>query len=428
MKKKYMLFLTGCILALTLSACGKQAEAPAEEAAVEESVEAPSEDTSEEAPVVGEALNQYLSNVGDMSDAWGGTLGVATMTIDNTYTFAQVNGAPPSGYSLAYFKIGDETSSTVGDLTRIPNEGVFTVAYLPENITNTSDERLIEMKFGVPYDVSKNPRQNNLDQVPLGEFKIQEVTFNVHKSNGEETGVGLSVPGFTNSVLTKDDMLTAFGSDNMLSDASSSIEFAKAGSVYTNTITGNFIENGLLTKVNFVYDVNYGIDVTMLGDAAANLGNFQNFVEGLDPGTYYAVYREGGKTAKYVFIAAPDSLDANGHCYSASVYGIWGGVIHDYTNGGFVNSSQIDEMPIKVSSIGNIMCASATQIVNIYVDNNDGAVSVASSGSYSADENGNPIYEINMAGNVSSEADSTNFDAMVQEYEQANSLTFVMKE
>ena len=441
MKRKVIAIILLTLSMLTFASCGKKEDA-AEDTQADAIADAMStfgdpegQATPEEEPQEQVTPNHFIQNVAELADPWSGTIAIGDLVLDGKKTFDDIQRIMPSTYSLAYVKVerGDgapaEATTAIGDPTTIvPKSGEFEAAYAPTGITNASDARMIKFVFGVPYDTAGNPRHLNKGKWSIDKFKVQEIKFMVHRTDGSETGVGFTVPGFNACVSTKEDMTKAFGTETKIAEASNNIKFYKEGTPF-NDIRGSFVEGdetGNLTEVSVMYDVNFGEDLTLIGVTGSNLGNFGSFVENVPAGNYYGFYRDDMQKPIYAFEAEPDAVDqTNLVAYSVAVTGLRGGVYYSYD---YVNSSQVDNMPVKMPDAEHLFVASADQVIKIKINVEDGVLEVESMASrlYS-EEDGSTYYEITNGDETVTGEESTEFDAMMSEYEAAAPISVELK-
>lgn len=433
MKKRFLFLIILCLSLTSLVACKKSDEDTSVEEQVETSdvsTDVAADDSSDEDEEL--LVNQYISNIGDLEDSYSGYVGVGTMMLDGTQTYGSIKDIIPTNYKLIYAKIDDTNTGFINDDNMVPKQGYFDIAYAPEGVSDASDPRVIIFTFETPYDAEKNSQHRNLNNSPLVDYKLSQVKFCPHKSNGKETGVGLTLPGFKAPVNTKDDLMSALGSDTCISQASNSVTFNKPNTTYKE-IVGEFISidvdgetKDYLQVVTLSYNVNFNEDLTNVNGDNIELGSLQSIYDSMEYGQYYAVIRDTDGNPMYLFVAEPENVNTDDMtAYVANMYGV---INNEPMSFATVSSSADDNYPIKISSDGYIYCASKDMALKIGIDTDNGALSVEKQCYRDYDENGNPLYYVvDATGATTQVTTSASLDSLINDYRNAIIINFDLK-
>lgn len=359
--------------------------------------------------------NTYLDYVGSLVDPWSGVVGIGSLYVEPSNTYADVLSMMASGYNEIYAMVDGVQSVGIDDSSMSTQSGRIEVAFAPDGITNVQDTRVIRFLFSVAGGVP--------DGVPVSEYKLDTVMFNVHDNAGNETGVGLTVPEYQDTVLTRADLKSAFGEGFVIGEISSSIEFNNQDSPLFG-ISAEYDSSDRIVRVMFEFDVDY--DESGSAGDAADYGVFSDFYDAsVNPGSYFGVYPVDGN-AMYAFVSEDGSGIADSKAYSVNVWGIHEGEFYNY---GTVGSSMENQTPLRISTDGQYLyCADVGVFVKIWIDSENGQLVAQKQVVASQDDAGNAVYDVydngEFTGTVTESAD---WDAISDEYAAAQDVVVYQK-
>ena len=436
MKKKFLYVLLAVSCVSLFTGCKKQGDGAEGEQTgeqvgeVADAVDGMSETgEAQEGVVQSEGrTNAYISTIGEMEDPYCGTIGVEQFRVDRGDTYENILNSGMS-YKLIYSRVDGVDSGDLDNLYTVPHNGTFSVAFAPDGITNVTDPSVIEFTFGVPYDMEKNDEHYNVENTPLAEFILQNVTFRVHDVADNQTGNGLSIPGYPSAVLTKDDIIIALGGENkeyVVGEFSSSVSFHKSGTCI-NEVTAEFNESGNLGKVSITYDVNFD---TAVGSSAAgyDISKFQEYLNSSVSASDYVGYSGLNGIADVLYVSKETDYNANtGDVLSVGIFSTFddSGEIYRYGDLSFGD----ELMSVHVDSEGYLYCLAGGRIAQVSLDRANLGITLERQATKLDMDDGSVSYLIWQAGDdeESETEDSGLYDSLYDAYNSATPVFFANK-
>lgn len=413
--------LSVMVSASMLGGCSKK------EAPVTDSTEPATEMSTENATMTaqepqqhGDGTNQWLEYVGSLTDPWSGVVGIGSLYVEPSSTYADVRSMMATGYDEIYALVDSVQSVGIDDINMVPQGGRIEVAFAPKGVTNVQDTRVIRFLFSA----QGGTPEVNPSGIPVSAYKLDTVMFNVHDNVGNETGVGLTVPEYKETVLTRADLKSAFGEQFVIGEISSSIEFNNQDSPMFG-ISAEYDSQDRIVRVMFEFDVNHG------GSGQASVqqdyGLFSEFYEAnVNPGSYFGVYPSDGN-AMYAFLSQDGSGVFNGKVYFVNVIGVRDDGFYDY---GTVSSSVDNQTPVRISPDGNCLyCADANVFIKVAIDSENGQLFAQKQVVMNQDDSGNVSYDVYDNGELTGTVtESTEWDALAGEYDAAQDIVVSIKQ
>jgi hypothetical protein len=275
----------------------------------------------------------------------------------------------------------------------------------------------------------------------LSDFLLSGITISVNDADGNQTGNGVTFPGYQSTILSIDDIKAALGGDAiegsenyLVNDTGSSIEFYNYGTAYGSISAEYNSETGLLTQIRINYDsdrllagVSQSGGGISVDDTAYLTDVFATTISSLNSSSYVGFAGYSG-FASTMFVAEDMSMIdfSSMTAYDAAVYGA-SGTAGEGTLMGTIHSSSEDGKPIKANG-DYIYCASNQAVAKIRIDYSSNGLVLVDKYCYETDSDGSVrYYHQDSDGTKTDMSDSLLFDNLMSEYDSATAVAFSLK-